>query len=146
MLDDECSFLQASTCVWTMQTIEIRQTTGFDAIVSIAGSEFEITVSDPFAEQDEKLLEWYFEQWIQFPFSDGTIAKRAADSVRSYGENLFNQVFAGRAYGAYQRVNTPLSHLEIVISGDPEFQALHSKIGCCLWCIAIRRSIFGCER
>ncbi|MBD1857162.1 MULTISPECIES: tetratricopeptide repeat protein [Leptolyngbya] len=108
-----------------MQTIEIRQTTGFDAIVSIAGSEFEITVSDPFAEQDEKLLEWYFEQWIQFPFSDGTIAKRAADSVRSYGENLFDQVFAGRAYGAYQRVNTPLSHLEIVISGDPEFQALH---------------------
>ncbi|WNZ45813.1 tetratricopeptide repeat protein [Leptolyngbya boryana CZ1] len=108
-----------------MQTIEIRQTTGLNAIVSIAGSEFEITVSDPFAEQDEKLLEWYFEQWIQFPFSDGTIAQRAAESVRSYGENLFDQVFAERAYGAYQRVNTPLSHLEIVISGDPEFQALH---------------------
>ncbi|MEP0915245.1 CHAT domain-containing protein [Leptolyngbya sp. DQ-M1] len=107
-----------------MQTIEIRQTQGFDAIVSIAGSEFEITVSDPFGEQDEKLLEWYFEQWIQCPFTDGTIAKRAAESVRSYGENLFRQVFGDPdAYAAYKSLK--LSELEIVIRGEPEFQRLH---------------------
>jgi tetratricopeptide (TPR) repeat protein len=124
MLDDECSFLQASTYIWSMQTIEIRQTTGFDAIVSIAGSEFEIVVSDPFAENDEKLLGWYFETWIQFPFSDGTIAKRAADSVRSYGEALFRQVFGDAdAYAAYKSLK--ISELEILIKGEPEFQGLH---------------------
>ncbi|GAP95147.1 tetratricopeptide repeat protein [Leptolyngbya sp. NIES-2104] len=107
-----------------MQTIEIRQTTGFNAIVSIAGSQFEITVSDPFVEQDEQLLEWYFEEWIKFPFSDSTIAKRAADSVRSYGEALFRQVFRDAdAYVLYKSLK--LSELEIVIAGDPEFQGLH---------------------
>jgi tetratricopeptide (TPR) repeat protein len=108
-----------------MPTIEIQQKNGFEAIVAIAGAEFAITVSDPFAQSEEKRLEWYFEQWIQCPFTDGTIAERAAASVRSYGENLFEQVFSGRAYGAYQRVNGQLSDLEIVISGDPEFQGLH---------------------
>ncbi len=108
-----------------MQTIEIRQTTGMSAIVSIAGSEFDVTLCDPFTEVEEQSLEWYFEEWIKIPFTDETIAKRAAGSVRTYGENLFEQVFTGRAYGAYQKVNGSLSELQIVITGDPEFQGLH---------------------
>jgi tetratricopeptide (TPR) repeat protein len=112
-----------------MPTIEIRQTatteTGFNATVTIANAEFAITVRDPFERSEERELEWYFEQWIKFPFSDGTIAQRAAQSVRAYGENLFEQVFAGRVYGAYQKVNERLSELELVIAGDPEFQGLH---------------------
>ncbi|KAM3097887.1 tetratricopeptide repeat protein [Phormidesmis sp. 146-35] len=107
-----------------MPTIEIRQTSGFEAIVAIAGSEFEIAVGDPFAEQDEKQLEWYFEEWIKFPFSDETIAKQVAESVRSYGENLFQQVFGDpEAYAAYKSLK--VSELEILIKGSPEFQGLH---------------------
>ena len=121
----DVAFDNAASELFAMPTIEIQQKNGFEAIVAIAGSEFPITVSDPFAGGEEKLLEWYFERWIQCPFTDGTIAERAAASVRSYGENLFEQVFAGRAYGAYQKVNGQLSDLEIVISGDPEFQGLH---------------------
>ncbi|KAM3105389.1 CHAT domain-containing protein, partial [Phormidesmis sp. 146-33] len=107
-----------------MPTIEIRQTSGFEAIVAIAGSEFEIAVGDPFAEQDEKRLEWYFEEWIKFPFSDETIAQQVAESVRSYGENLFQQVFGDpEAYVAYKSLK--VSELEILIKGSPEFQGLH---------------------
>ncbi|KAM3103620.1 tetratricopeptide repeat protein [Phormidesmis sp. 146-12] len=107
-----------------MPTIEIRQTSGFEAVVAIAGSEFEIAVSDPFAEQDEKQLEWYFEEWIKFPFSDETIAQQVAESVRSYGENLFQQVFGDpEAYAAYKSLK--VSELEILIKGSPEFQGLH---------------------
>ena len=32
--------------------------------------EYPITVTDPFSEQEEKLLEWYFEDHLQFPFLD----------------------------------------------------------------------------
>jgi hypothetical protein len=45
--------------------------------------------------------------------------------VRAYGENLFEQVFAGRVYEAYQKVNERLSELELVVVGDAEFQKLH---------------------
>ena len=97
---------------------------GFEAIVSIAGSEFPITVTDPFTHQDEQQLEWYFERWIKFPFTDETIARRAAESVKSYGETLFQQVFGDPdAYAAYKSLR--LSELEIVIKGEPEFQGLH---------------------
>ena len=116
-----------------MQTIEIQQKStqqstteqGFEAIVTIAGSTFEVQVRDPFSLAEEREMEWYFEQWIKFPFTDTTIAGRAAEKVRWYGEALFEQVFAGRAYGAYQKVNESLGELEIVVKGDPAFQALH---------------------
>jgi hypothetical protein len=64
--------------------------------VTIAHAEFTITVRDPFDLSEERQLECYFEQWIRSPFSDGAIAQRVAQSVRAYGENLFEQVFVGR--------------------------------------------------
>jgi tetratricopeptide (TPR) repeat protein len=116
----------------TMQTITIAQTgttaTGFEAKVTIGGAEFAINVSDPFASdpQREARLEWYFEEWIRFPFTDTTIAQKAAVSVKEYGVALFEQVFGDRrAFAAYQQVAGNLSQLEIVIQGDPAFQGLH---------------------
>ena len=114
-----------------MHIITIAQKTtldnAFDAILTIGGSEFQIRVSDPFeTDGREKALEWYFEEWIRFPFTGTVAATSAAASVKAYGEALFEQVFGDRrAFAAYQRVAGNLSDVEIVIEGDPGFQALH---------------------
>ncbi|MBE9028661.1 tetratricopeptide repeat protein [filamentous cyanobacterium LEGE 11480] len=100
----------------------------FTAKLTVGGSEFLIQISDPFRSEPkrEAELEWYFERWITFPFTDTTIAARAAASAKDYGTALFDQVFGDRkAYAAYQQVAGNLSDLEIVIVGDPAFQGLH---------------------
>ncbi len=112
-------------------TLRHQQTTesGFAATLNIDGqSQYPVTVSDPFTEQQERELEFYFEQWIRFPFDNQTIAERAAASVQTYGEALFQQIFADPdAYSDYrQACRHGLGQLHIEIEGDsPDFQALH---------------------
>ncbi|MDJ0717371.1 MAG: hypothetical protein QNJ54_24655 [Prochloraceae cyanobacterium] len=115
-----------------MSVITIREQkqteTGFEATVTFDDrSEYPITVSDPFSRKEEKELEWYFEEWLVFPMLDEEKSKRAAASVRKYGEDLFDRVFADRkAYREYDRLKEDLSQLQIeIISKTPEFQALH---------------------
>jgi tetratricopeptide (TPR) repeat protein len=101
---------------------------GFEAELIIENTRFAIQVSDPFVGdvQQEKWLEWYFEEWIRFPFTNTVRAEKAAKSVRQYGEALFEQVFGHRnAYGAFQAVSGNLGALNVEIMGEPEFQALH---------------------
>jgi tetratricopeptide (TPR) repeat protein len=100
----------------------------FEAILTIDGSKFAIEVCDPFAgDGRERALEWYFEEWIRFPFTDTVAATSAAGSVKDYGVALFDQVFRGnrQAFAAYRGVAGNLSEVEFVIQGDPGFQALH---------------------
>ncbi|AFZ23169.1 Tfp pilus assembly protein PilF [Cylindrospermum stagnale PCC 7417] len=108
---------------------EERQTEkGFEAVLQFDSGEYPITITDPFTSQEEKQLEWYFEDWVTFPFSDISIAERAAASVKTYGERLFEQVFKKdfNAYGQYQQLRGNLSQVQIEIVGKtPEFQALH---------------------
>ena len=105
------------------------QTNSFAATVIIDNrTEYEITVRNPFDEKQERDLEFYFEEWIQFPFDEQVRAQRAAASVAAYGEALFEDVFGGRkAYSDYQQAcEGGLSTLRIEIEGDsPAFQALH---------------------
>ncbi|MBD2427836.1 tetratricopeptide repeat protein [Phormidium sp. FACHB-1136] len=116
-----------------MPTITLRhqQTTesGFVATLSIDGqTHYSVTVQDPFTEAQERELEFYFEQWIRFPFDNQVIAQRAAASVQTYGESLFEQLFSDRrAYADYGRAcSGGLSQLQVDIEGDsPDFQALH---------------------
>jgi tetratricopeptide (TPR) repeat protein len=116
-----------------MQTISIREQqktdTGFDAILSFnGGSEYSIHITDPFAAEQEKHLEWYFEEYLRFPWVDTVKAEQAAFSVRTYGEQLFQQIFRSNfnAYSEYQQIRNPLSQLQIEIVGKTtEFQALH---------------------
>ena len=99
---------------------------GFAATVQFeSGAPYDITVSDPFSEQEEKRLEWYFEQWLNFPFTDKVTANEAAASIRAYGEALFEQVFRRDpdVYLEYQRLRQGDFILEI--AGSPEFHALH---------------------
>ncbi|RUR83042.1 tetratricopeptide repeat protein [Chlorogloeopsis fritschii PCC 9212] len=115
-----------------MPVITIRETqkstTGFEALLIFEGGEYPIKITDPFTSKEEKQLEWYFEDWIAFPFTDITIAQRAAASVKTYGEKLFEQVFQVNfdAYSAYRQLRGNLSQVQIEIVGKtPEFQALH---------------------
>jgi len=103
---------------------------GFVARVTVDHQrQYEVTVSDPFDEREERSLEFYFEEWIQFPFDERVRAERARDSVKAYGEALFAQVFRQDpdAYSDYREAcRGGLTNLQIEIEGEsPAFQALH---------------------
>lgn len=101
---------------------------GWQAALSFDGQgEFPLTVTDPFQQEDEERLEWYFERHLEKPFLGKVMAEEAAASVATYGTALFESVFADRnAYARYSRgrqagVNT----LRFEIVGSPEFHGLH---------------------
>ena len=115
-----------------MTTIQVREregaTTGPNAGLSFNGEpEYPITISDPFSPEEEALLEWYFEEHLQFPFVKQVDAARATASVTSYGEKLFAQVFADRdAYARYKgAVQAGLESLRFAVVGTPQFHGFH---------------------
>ena len=114
-----------------MSVITIREqqqtATGFAASLSFGDGEYDITITDPFTPQEERELEWYFEEWLVYPIVDTVKAERAKNSVKTYGEKLFDQVFQDRkAYSKYQQLKNNLSQVQIeIVSKTPEFQGLH---------------------
>ncbi|NMG20577.1 tetratricopeptide repeat protein [Brasilonema bromeliae] len=138
-----------------MPVITIREEektdTGFEVTLRFEEEEYLVTIANPFTSKEETELEWYFEEWLEFPFSDTAIAQRAAASIKKYGQNLFNQVFTDRdAYSQYQRLGKGHNPLQIEIVGKtPDFQALHWEA---LWepgypqplavdCVMVRKSV-----
>ena len=115
-----------------MTLISIQERTqeqdNFQAAISFDhGPEYQVTIQDPFSKKEEEQLEWYFEEYLRFPFLRQVQAKAAADSIVTYGEALFEQVFGNRRiYADYQRIlQSGLSSLRIEIAGSPKFHALH---------------------
>jgi tetratricopeptide (TPR) repeat protein len=115
-----------------MQVIRIRELTGGaggpNASVSFNNEgEYPVTVSNPFSKEEEGLLEWYFEEYLRFPFVRQVDAEKAAAEVFRYGEELFKQVFTDpEIYSQYRRfVPACLNDLCLEIAGSPEFQQLH---------------------
>src|SRR5436305_273563 len=103
---------------------------GSNAIVSFNnGPEYPITINDPFEEQEEQELEWYFEEHLEFPFTKKIRAQNAATSIKTYGETLFKQVFGDPdIYAEYRDIlKAGLHDLHIEIAGPPKFHALHWK-------------------
>jgi hypothetical protein len=102
---------------------------GWNAIVRFDnGPKHSITVSNPFSKKEEEELEWYFEEHLKFPFTKRVRAQKAAASVKTYGEELFKQVFAKNAnvLVAYRTVvQSGLNNVQIEIEGSPNFHALH---------------------
>jgi tetratricopeptide (TPR) repeat protein len=66
------------------------------------GTEYEVTVTDPASEADEKLFAWYFEQHLRYPFLDLDHRAEAVAQLQTYGETLFSQVLSGAAGRRYQ--------------------------------------------
>lgn len=114
-----------------MTLIRIRQRSPDDirqAVLSFdGGEEFPIVVEDPFSEEDEENLEWYFQEYLRFPFTDQVRYRQAADSLVRYGENLFGQIFQDPdAYARYrQTLSEGFDELRLEIAGAPEFHGLH---------------------
>ena len=117
-----------------MTLIRIREAAGLaggaNAILSFdGGDEFSLTVSDPFSEQEEARLAWYFEEHVRFPFTEDVIAREVAATIPAYGEALFRQVFLDPAHGAYHRyckaLEAGVETLALEIAGSPAFHRLH---------------------
>jgi hypothetical protein len=91
------------------------------------GPKYPVTIHDPFSPEQEEELEWYFEEHLRFPFTKQVKARRAAVSIQTYGEHIFNEVFADRqAYSAYKGyLQAGLSTLQIEVAGSAAFHALH---------------------
>jgi tetratricopeptide (TPR) repeat protein len=111
-----------------------RTETGFAAILSFDGRvNYPITITEPFTRREEERLEWYFEEWLVYPMLDKVKAARVAESVKAYGEKLFEQVFKANfdAYSEYRQLRGKLAQVQIEIeSQTPEFQALHWEALC----------------
>jgi hypothetical protein len=118
-----------------MPTITLREVgstdPGFDAELIFEGrSPYPLTITNPFASTPtyEELLEWYFEEWIKFPFTDRVLKQQAEAQIAHYGQNQFEQVFGANldAYSDYRELRDRLNQVQIQIEGrSPEFQALH---------------------
>ncbi|MGF1516068.1 MAG: tetratricopeptide repeat protein [Elainellaceae cyanobacterium] len=112
-------------------TIRDRHQTdqGFEAAVSFdSESEHRITVANLFGGVEEATLAWYFEQWTRTPSAEDGSAPQATDSVKDYGQQLFEQVFGSNedVYTQYCELRDRFSQIEISIeSRSPEFQAMH---------------------
>ncbi len=93
------------------------------------GERYACQVRDPFAEhnQQEADLEWYFEEYPRFPFTQTVRARTAAESIRPYGEALFSQIFADpQALLQYrQAIQKGLHTIRLEIAGSASFHRLH---------------------
>jgi hypothetical protein len=105
-----------------------RETDGWKAkVIFEGGEEYDIAVHDPFTAKEEQHLEWYFEDYLRFPFIKQVEAGAAGKSITTYGETLFQQVFANPdVYTLYRDcLRAGLQQLQIEIVGHSEFHRLH---------------------
>lgn len=102
---------------------------GWQAMVRFNnGPENFINISNPFSDEEEQELEWYFEEHLAFPFTKKVRAQNAAKSIPTYGEKLFSQVFEQNANAqfAYKTaLQAGLNDVHLEIEGTPKFHALH---------------------
>ena len=115
-----------------MKTITIKEErkleTGFEATLSFDHTDqYPITITNPFSSKQERQLEWYFEHWLDSPTAYQVRAKNTVTSIQTYGEQLFEQIFAQRdAYSNYRQERNNLAQVTIeIVSRTPEFQAIH---------------------
>jgi tetratricopeptide (TPR) repeat protein len=116
-----------------MATIRIQERAGgtdeFQAAISFNnGPEYALTINNPFTQEEDDQLAWYFEGYLRFPFTDQVKAREAAGSIARYGESLFKQVFEENhnVYARYKAaVQAGLSTMQFEIAGSPLFHTLH---------------------
>ncbi|BCG65762.1 MAG: hypothetical protein methR_P3618 [Methyloprofundus sp.] len=110
-----------------MTTITIRQHPNSSTQASLSfqpGGTYEISIQSPYTAAEEQHLEWYFEEYLKFPFTEQIKFQKAGASIAEYGENLFEQVFGQRkAYADLQNAMQGPVNIEII--GDTAFHALH---------------------
>jgi tetratricopeptide (TPR) repeat protein len=91
------------------------------------GEEYPIAVHNPFTEEQEKRLEWYFEHYLYQPYVHQREARLAAESITRYGETLFERIFAShQVYARYSEAKMAgIGTMRFEIVGSPEFHRIH---------------------
>ncbi|GIE86111.1 tetratricopeptide repeat protein [Actinoplanes regularis] len=86
----------------------------------------DVSVSMPADDAGEKLMAWYFEEHLRYPFLDGDLERKAVELVGEYGQSLFRQVFIGEAaYGYRDARRVGFEGYRLVVRGSAQFQRLH---------------------
>jgi hypothetical protein len=67
-------------------------------------AEYDVTVHAPGDAAAERLLAWYFEEHLRFPFLDRDKERQAVAQLADYGRDLFGQVLGGAAAHDYRRL------------------------------------------
>ncbi len=114
----------------TLITITERSSTdhGFTAELAFNHHRrYQITITPPFDANEESHLAWYFEKYLAFPFTETVRFEQVGNSIKNYGQDLFQQVFqAPDAYDAYSDYRDALkTGFTLEIFGSPAFHALH---------------------
>ncbi|MBL7262193.1 tetratricopeptide repeat protein [Paractinoplanes lichenicola] len=95
------------------------------------GGGADVTVSAVADDATEKLLTWYFEEHLRYPFLDKDLERQAAAAVAEYGRTLFRQVFTGEAAFGYRRAfDVGFEGYRLVVRGSAGFQRLHWETLC----------------
>lgn len=101
----------------------------YEALVQFDhSSEYPASITNPFSEDEEEHLRWYFEQYPHNPFHHSSVANETVTSIVHYGESLFTQVFANtEAYQHFQEAiqSVGITNLQIEIIGSVAFHQLH---------------------
>jgi len=103
----------------------------FEVVVRFEdGGEHVAKVADPLASDPtgERLLTWYFEEHLRYPFLDQDQQRAAVALLERYGTELFDQVFGGDGDCAYEfrRVrNAGFDGLRLEVVGSTDFHRLH---------------------
>ena len=89
-------------------------------------AEYDVTVRDPADPAAEKLLAWYFEEHLRFPFLDKDLERRAVEQLAGYGRSLFGQVLAGSAAHDYRVLrDRSFDGCRLEVTGSAAFHLLH---------------------
>jgi tetratricopeptide (TPR) repeat protein len=104
---------------------------GFEVAVGFeGGGEHLVTVADPLAgnPDGERLLAWYFEEHLRYPFLDRDREQEAVLLLADYGSGLFAQVFEASSDCLYEfrRVrDAGLDGFQLQVVGGLDFHRLH---------------------
>jgi tetratricopeptide (TPR) repeat protein len=119
-----------------MRSIRIREQGAadgdgrFEVVVAYeGGGEHAVSVGDPLAgdERRQRLVAWYFEEHLRYPFLDHDRKAEAEDLLRRYGESLFSDLFGSdRECGSEFRQikNRGLDGWRVEVTGSSTFQGL----------------------
>jgi hypothetical protein len=102
--------------------------------IEFDGLRYDAELQNPFSDDEETDLEWYFEQYIRFPVVDTFKAKTIVEKLGRYGQNLFYQILPDDAVDSprthYYKKSSKLSPSELTIEivGGSQLQRIHWEL------------------
>ena len=86
------------------------------------GGEYPVSFTNPFSQKEEENLTWYFEEHLKHPFMNEGLAKTTGDSIKTYGEALFNQIFTEKVLIQYSLLKSAGIHtIQFEIKGSTDY-------------------------